>query len=59
MTYLECVRARLEISDVNPLTINVVGVGVRAAGTDALVTVVGTLEHRLRPWQAVVILQTK
>lgn len=59
MTYLKSISPWLDVSDVNPLAINVVCIGVCATRTNALVTKVGTLEDWFYPRNTVVIFQTE
>lgn len=50
MVYLEDVVARLQVRDVDPLTVDVVSVGVGAAHRNALRAEVGAGVPLLDPW---------
>lgn len=51
IVYLEDVVARLQVCDVDPLTVNVMPVGIRAANCNALCPEVCTLVPLLDSWQ--------
>lgn len=58
-TDLKSVFSRVQVSNVHPLTVDVVGVGVSTARTYALVSKVSTFKHRLDAREAVVVFETK
>ena len=59
MTYLEGVKTGIDVGDVDPLAVNVVGIRVGAVDGNALVAVIGALEERLLVVGALVVLQTE
>ncbi len=59
MTYLEGVKTGIDVGDVDPLAINVVGIRIGAVDGNALVAVIGALEERLLVVGALVVLQTE
>ena len=59
MTYLEGVKTGIDVGDVDPLAVNVVGIRIGAVDGNALVAVIGALEERLLVVGALVVLQTE
>jgi len=57
--HLEGVKTGIDVGDVDPLAINVVGIGIGAVDGNALVAVIGALEERLLVVGALVVLQTE